>query len=134
MLGGLGWTLWRAQVPEVRVQVMAGDGPLGEPLTLRRGESFAIANNQLVGRVVPATGLSCSTAATVQYLGRQKFEVISKEANIMQLDNRLDRLAVGLDVPFDLKDREGKMLRDVVISKPGRAGDIFGGRNDSAPF
>jgi Mg-chelatase subunit ChlD len=134
LLGCLGWIVRRTRVPEVRVLVTSNNGPLGEPITLRRGENFKIANNQFVGRVVPATGLSCNTAAIVRYLGLRKFELIAEEAKINQLEHTFDRLTVGIDVPFDLKDREGKVLRDVMISKPGRVGDIFGGSHDSDPF
>ena len=130
---GLGWMIRRAQVPEVRVGVTTANGTLGQPMTMRRGEQFLIANSQFEGRAVPATGLSCKIAATVRYLGHRRFEVVGGEASIMQVDGKVDRLIFGFDTPFDLRDTEGKMLRDIMLSTPGRRGDIFAGSR-ATPF
>ncbi len=132
-LGVLAWLIRRAQVPEVRVVVSAyPNRTLGETITLRKRETLTIANGQLVGRVVSAPGLSCNTAATVRYLGRRKFAVVAEEASIVQADGPTASLTVGLDEPFDLKDSTGKVLRDVMLSTPGRAGGgAFAGQHDS---
>ena len=51
----------------------------------------------------------------------------------MQVDGKVDRLIFGFDTPFDLRDTEGKMLRDIMLSTPGRRGDIFSGSR-ATPF
>lgn len=127
VLGFIIWAIRRAQVPEVRIIVTADESPLGSPMTLRRNETFSIANGDFSSNVVPAKGLSCKTAATVKYLGRRKFEIKAAEAKILVEGKELDHLQIGMEKYFDLEDSDGKKLRSVMITKPGKGGDIFGG-------
>ena len=129
------WFIYRAQVPEVRIAVVAGNRNLGEPMTLRLNESFSIANGEFAKKSIPATGLSCKTAANVKYLGRYKFEIVSEEAKIIYDGKEQDRIIINMDNFFDLKDKTGKTLSSVMISKPGRAGEFAGARSyDLSPF
>ncbi len=130
----IGWYIYRAQAPEVRIAVLAGNQRLGEPITLKRGESFSIANNEFIKKSVPATGLNCKTAATVKYLGRHQFEISADEAKILSDGKEYDHLAVHLDSLFDLKDRTGKTLHTVMLTKPDRAIEFLGASRDVSPF
>ncbi len=123
----------RIRVPEIRISVTAGDVPLGEPMTLKIKESFVIADKYFEGKSVSAKGLSCKIAATVKYLGRRKFEVEAAEAKVLDEGKELDRLQIGMNRFFDLKDKEGKLLRLISIGQPA-AGDPFGGSHGNDPF
>ncbi len=128
----LRWLVRRTQVSEFRFIVTCDKGTLGEPMTLRRREHFSIANNQFVGHIVPASGLACQTAARVKYLGRKKFEANAVEAKILYDGKEFERMSINLNTSFDLRDENGKYLRFITISEPGKGGDIFGDRSD--PF
>jgi hypothetical protein len=123
----------RIRVPEIRISVTADDVPLGEPMTLKIKESFVIADKHFEGRSVSAKGLSCKIAATVRYLGRRKFDVEAAEAKILDEGKEVGRLQIGMNRFFDLKDKEGKLLRLISIGQPG-AGDPFGGSHGNDPF
>lgn len=137
LLGLLIWLMRKAQVPEVRITVNAGDKALGEVTTLRKKEKLLIANGLPAGKFVSAKGLSCTTAAEITYLGHNKFTVQGVEASIVTEDRKtVQQLQVGLDTYFDLKDNDGHLLRSVAISAPGKGGDPFGGGSgyDAGPF
>jgi len=123
----------RIRVPEIRIMVTANDVPLGEAMTLKIKESFVIADKHFEGRSVSAKGLSCKIAATVRYLGRRKFEVEAAEAKILDEGKEVERLQISMNRFFDLKDKEGKLLRLISIGQPG-AGDPFGGSHGNDPF
>ncbi|MGD9209556.1 MAG: vWA domain-containing protein [Desulfobacteraceae bacterium] len=131
----IGWKANRAQVPQLRITVTSDKGTLGEPLTLRKGEVFSIANGHIHGYAVPAKGLTCRIAAKVKYLGRRKFEVVAREASIAQLGGTIEKLVVKMDIPFTLMEKNnGKKLRNIILSVPGRHGDVFGNGQHSDPF
>jgi hypothetical protein len=131
----IAWKAKQAQIPQVRILVNSDQGTLGEPLTLKRGQSFYIANGYLEGPVVPAKGLECHIAAEVKYLGRKKFEVIAKEAMIAQINGTREKLVVQMDVPFSLKEKvHSNILHNIILSFPGRSGDIFSNGSDADPF
>ena len=133
LLTSLGrWVMRRVQVAELRFVVTYEKGQLGEPMTLRRDEHFSIANNEFTGRVVPAVGLICKTAAQVKYIGHRKFEASSMEARIFYDSDEHEKIVIGMNTPFDLKDNNGKYLRFIAIAEPGKGGDIFGKNTD--PF
>ncbi|MCP4107069.1 MAG: VWA domain-containing protein [Desulfobacteraceae bacterium] len=124
----------RVQDYEMRIEVTAKDIPLGDPMILRRKNSFTIANGYLGRRSVSAKGLNCKIAAKVTYLGRKKFEIQADEAKILDEGKECDRLRIGMDSYFDLKDKDGKTLPLISISKPGRSSDPFGSGYDDNPF
>jgi hypothetical protein len=130
----IGLAIRRSQVPEIRIAVTANDKPLGDPMTLRRKESFNIANGYFEGRSVSARGLNCKVAAKVRYMGRRKFEIEAVEAKIIDEGRELERMKIGMDTFFDLKDNDGKVLHLITISKPGRESDPFGGSDGRDPF
>ena len=137
ILGVIVWAIRRAQVPEIRITVTANYSSLGEPMTLRRNDTFTIANGDFGGKSVSAKGLSCKTAAIVTYLGHRKFDIKAVEAKIMVDGKALERLPVKLDQLFDLEDSTGQKLRSVTITTPGKGGsDPFGGGGSSgdSPF
>lgn len=123
----------RIRVPEIRITVTANDVPLGESMTLRTEESFVIADKHFEGKSVSAKGLSCKIAATVKYLGGRKFEVEAAEAKILNEGKELEHLQIGMNRFFDLKDKEGKLLRLIRIGEPS-AKDPFGGSRGNDPF
>ncbi len=118
----------KAQAPEIRIEVMGDNKNLGSPMTLKKKQSFTIANDDFSGKSVSAKPLSCKTAASVKYLGRRKFQVSADEAVIIDSNNKeAQTLVVGMDSFFDLKDSDGKVLRGITITNPGKGGgDMFG--------
>lgn len=123
------WLLRKAQVPEIRIVAASNGQPLGPPITLRKKQSFTFSKGDMSGRSFAIKGLSCQTAATGKYLGRRKFELKAVEAQIVYDNKETMKLVVGLDKDFALKDSNGKMLRGLTISAPGKGGggDVFGG-------
>ena len=125
----------RALAPEIRIAVTSADASLGEAMTIKSKRTFSIANQQFEGQAVAAKGLACKTAATVKYLGRRKFKISARDAKLLYDGKERDSVTLGLEQYFDLKDANGKTLRDIMITQAGRGSDdIFGGGGNDDPF
>jgi len=119
----------KAQVPEIRIEVVSGSKTLGEPIRLKKKQSFTIDNSGdfSSGKSISAKPLTCRNAATVTYLGRRKFLVKADEAKIVDDGREVRSLQIKMEGSFDLKDSSGKMLRGITITSPGKgSGDMFG--------
>lgn len=132
----LGYVAYRkTTVPEIRIQMTLAGAALGEPFMLRKNDSLTIANNDLSGRSVPAKGLEAGVAATVTYIGRRRFQVEAKDAEVWNEGKSVGTLRVGMEELFDLKDSNGRYLRDIAISTTGSStSDPFGRHKDDSPF
>ena len=125
----------RALAPEIRIAVTSADASLGEAMTIRRKRTFSIANQQFEGQSVAAKRLACKTAATVQYLGCRKFKISARDAKLLYDGKERDSVTLGLEQYFDLKDANGKTLRNIMITQAGRgSNDPFGGGGNDDPF
>ena len=125
----------KRQVLEIKVHVLAGSNPIAEPRTLRKGGKIKIANGDLVGDSVPASGLDLAVAATITYLGKRRFRVDADEADILIDGASMPTLEFGLDEGFDLRDAKGKTLKALSLSTAGSySDDAFGGSSSADPF
>ena len=113
------------QVLEIYIAVTAHDVPLSDSFTVRKKNSFMIANEYFEGRSVAAKGLNCKIAAKIKYLGKRKFSIEAMEAKIIKEESECEKIIVGIDSYFELKDSEGKCLRLISITTPGQKNNIF---------
>ncbi|GBC63063.1 hypothetical protein DENIS_4052 [Desulfonema ishimotonii] len=129
------WIIRRVMAPEIRISVTTNGNLIGASMTIRRKKSFSIANDDFGGLSVPAKGLSCNTAARVTYLGRKQFKINAVDAAIEKDGKEYSELKLGLEKPFDLKDKSGKYLRFITIGNVAESDDDpFGGGYDSDSF